>query len=107
MKNSTQVTKSIRPNLDHRFCQLFDDHRDLTDTINIMAIRAKSVLYLLSSQFESEDDNTLCNEIIYDSISSVICELNDIQAYLKAFSESQTQFDISDYLTSLNAKNPR
>jgi hypothetical protein len=99
--------KTIKPNLDHRFVQLFNDDRDLTDTINIMAIRAKSVLYLLSAQFEMEDDHTLPNVVIYDSISSVICELNDIQAYLKAFSESQTQFDVSDYLNSLNAKNPR
>jgi hypothetical protein len=99
--------KNIKPNLNHRFVQLFHDDRDLTDSINIMAIRAKSVLYLLSAQFESEDDNTLCNEIIYDSLSSVICELNDIQAYLKAFSESQKQFDVQDYLKSLNAKNPR
>jgi hypothetical protein len=99
--------KTIKPNLDHRYVQLFNDHRDLTDSVNIMAIRAKSVLYLLSSQFESEDDNTLPSVVIYDSISSVICELNDIQAYLKAFSESQNQFDVSDYLNSLNAKNPR
>ena len=99
--------KTIKPNLNHRFAQIFNDDRDLTDTINIMAIRAKSVLYLLSAQFESEDDNTLFNEIIYDSISSVICELNDIQAYLKAFSESQNQFDVANYLNSLNAKKPR
>jgi hypothetical protein len=99
--------KTIKPNLDHRYVQSFQDDRDLTDTINIMAIRAKSVLYLLSSQFESEDDNTLCNEIIYDSISSVICEINDIQAYLRAFSESQKEFDVANYLNSLNAKKPR
>lgn len=107
MKNSTQITKSIRPNLDHRFCQLFDDHRDLTDSVNIMVIRAKSVLYLISTQFESEGDNTLPDHVIYDSLSSVICELNDIQAYLKAFPNPEKEFDVSDYLNSLNAKNPR
>ena len=96
MKTKTQITKSIRPdftpitpNLDHRFCHLFNDHRDLTDSVNIMAIRAKSVLFLLSAQFESEGDNTLCNEVIYDSICSVINEIQDIQAYLKAFSDAQ------------------
>lgn len=98
--------KNINPNFYHRYCELFHDDRDLSDSINVMATRAKSVLYLLSAQFETEDDNTLCNEIIYDSIHSVICELNDIQAYLKAHSESQKQFDVSDYLNSLNAKNP-
>ncbi len=99
--------KTIKPNLNHRFVQLFHDDRDLTDTINIMATRAKSVLYLLSAQFEGEDDNTLCNEIIYDSLISVICELNDIQAYLRAFSDSEKEFDVANYLKSLNAKNPR
>lgn len=84
-----KTTKSIRPNLDHRFVNLFNDHRDLTDSINIMAIRASSVLHLLSAQFESEGDNTLCHSIIYDSLSSVIQEINDIQAYLKAFSDAQ------------------
>jgi hypothetical protein len=97
----TQITKSIRPNLDHRFVQLFNDDRDLTDTINVMAIRAKSVLHLLSAQFESKGDNTLRHDIIYDSLSSVICELNDIQAYLRAFSDFEKEFDVSDYLKSL------
>jgi hypothetical protein len=47
MKNSTQATKSIRPikpNLDHRFSHIFHDDRDLTDSVHIMATRAKSVL---------------------------------------------------------------
>jgi|GEM_PF-2090417 len=94
MKNSTQVTNSIRsikPNLDHRFSHIFHDDRDLTDSIHIMATRATSVLYLLSAQFETEDDNTLPHDTIYNSICSVIAELDDIQAYLKAFSDSQKQ----------------
>jgi hypothetical protein len=89
MKNSTQTTKSIRPEFTHRYCDSFHDYRDLSDTVHIMADRAKSVLYLLSAQFESEDDNTLSNDIIFDSICSVICELNDMQAYLKAHSDTQ------------------
>jgi hypothetical protein len=97
MKNSTQATNAIRPvtpikpDLSHRFCHLFKDHRDLTDTVHIMTTRASSVLYLLSAQFESEGDNTLPSHVIYDSICSVINEINDIQAYLKAFSDSQKQ----------------
>jgi hypothetical protein len=91
-QNSTQITDAIRPikpNLDHRFSHLFKDQRDLTDTVHIMAARATSVLYLLSAQFESEDDNTLPSHVIYDSICSVICELDDMKAYLKAFSDAQ------------------
>lgn len=81
--------KNIQPNFYHRYCELFHDDRDLTDSVNIMVTRARSVLHLLSAQFENEDDHTLCNTIIYDSISSVICELNDIEAYLKAHSDAQ------------------
>lgn len=103
MKNLTQATNSIRqikPNLDHRFCHLFHDDRDLTNSVHIMTTRATSVLYLLSAQFESEDDRTLPHDTIYNSICSVIAELNDIQAYLRAFSDSkkEKEFDVEAYL---------
>jgi hypothetical protein len=84
-----KTTKSIRPDFYYRYCELFHDDRDLTDSVNVMATRATAVLHLLSAQFESEDDNTLSNHIIYDSIHSVINEIQDIQAYLKAFSDAQ------------------
>jgi hypothetical protein len=89
MKKSTQTTKSIRPDFYYRYCELFHDDRDLTDSVNVMATRATAVLYLLSAQFEGEEDNTLPNYVIYDSICSVINEVQDIQAYLKAFSDAQ------------------
>jgi hypothetical protein len=89
MKTKTQITKSIRPDFYYRYCELFHDDRDLTDSINIMATRATSMLYLLSAQFEGEDDNTLPSHVICDSICSVINEIQDIQAYLKAFSDAQ------------------
>ena len=93
--------KNIKPNFYHRYVELFHDDRDLTDSVNIMTCRAMSVLHLLSAQFEMEDDHTLCNSIIYDSLQSVICELNDIQAYLKAHSDSKKEFDVEAYLKTL------
>lgn len=103
---TNQITKSIRqikPNLDHRFSHIFHDDRDLTDSVHIMATRATSVLYLLSAQFESEGDNTLPHDTIYNSICSVIAELDDIQAYLKAHSDSKKEFDVDAYLRTLSA----
>lgn len=87
----TQITKSIHPDLSHRFSFLFHDHRDISDSIHLMADRALGVLSLLSTQFEQEDSNTLCNESIYLALSNVEQELYDMKAYLKAFSDSQTQ----------------
>ena len=97
------MKNKITPKFNHRFVQSFHDDRDLTDSVNVMTCRAKSVLYLLSAQFEMGDDHTLCNGTIYDSIHSVICELDDIQAYLRAFSESrkEKEFDVQDYLKTL------
>ena len=84
-------TQTFTPDLSHRFSFLFHDHRDINDSVNLMIDRATGVLDLLSTQFEQEDSNTLCNESIYLAIASVSMELQDIKAYLKAFSDSKKQ----------------
>jgi hypothetical protein len=97
MKNQTQITGEIRPvtqinpDFTHRYCEsMYDDSGDLTDSINLMADRALSVLALISSQFE-RNEVMVNNDVIYLALSSVEQELQDIRAYLKAFSDSQTQ----------------
>jgi hypothetical protein len=85
------VTSSINPDFTHRYCaSIYDDSGDLTDSINLMADRALSVLALISSQFE-RNEVMVNNDVIYLALSSVEQELQDIRAYLKAFSDSQTQ----------------
>ncbi|MFI3123240.1 MAG: hypothetical protein QX194_04845 [Methylococcales bacterium] len=93
---TNQTTDAIRPaltpitpDLNHRFCHLYKDHRDLTDSVHIMTSRALGSLSLLSTQFETDDAHTLCNEIIYQVIDGISQELQDIQAYLKAYSDAQ------------------
>lgn len=77
--------KTIKtPNFDHRFVHLFHDKRDVSDTINLMTDRALGVLNLIATQFESDDSNTLDNANIYLALDSVIQEIQDIRAYLKA-----------------------
>ena len=56
-----------------------------------MTSRALGSLNLLATQFEDDDANTLDNEIIYQVIDGIAQEIMDIQAYLKAFSDSQKQ----------------
>ena len=97
-QNPTQTTSVIRqpitpftPDLSHRFIHLFKDYRDISDSIHLMVDRASGILDLLATQFEQEDSNTLCNESIYLAIASASMELQDIKAYLKAFSDSQKQ----------------
>ncbi len=88
----TQNLDAIRPfnpDLSHRFCHLFKDHRDLSDSIHLITSRALGSLNLLSTQFEDDDANTLDNEIIYQVIDGITQELMDIQAYLKAYSDAQ------------------
>lgn len=76
---------SIIPNLSHRFV---DDCP--SDSINLMADRALSVLNLIQLQFES-GASKLNDDLIFMSLDCVIQEIQDIQAYTRAF----------------NAKNPR
>ena len=97
-QNSTQITSVIRqpitpvtPDLSHRFVHLFKDYRDISDSIHLMTSRALGSLNLLATQFEDDDANTLDNEIIYQVIDGIAQEIMDIQAYLKAFSDSQKQ----------------
>lgn len=97
MKNSTQITDAIRPvtqinpNFEHRYCaSIYDDSGDLTDSIGLMTDRALGVLALISSQFE-RNEVMVNNNVIYLALSSVEQELQDIRAYLKAFSDSQEQ----------------
>ena len=97
-QNSTQTTSVIRqpitpfaPDLSHRFIHLFKDYRDISDSIHLMTSRALGSLNLLATQFEDDDANTLDNEIIYQVIDGIAQEIMDIQAYLKAFSDSQKQ----------------
>lgn len=96
-QNSTQITDAIRPvtqinpNFEHRYCaSIYDDSGDLTDSIGLMTDRALGVLTLISGRFES-NDTIVNNDVIYLALSSVEQELRDIQAYLKAFSDSQKQ----------------
>ena len=79
-------TNQTTPDFTHRFV---DDC--LSDTINLMADRAISVLHLIALQFEGGDVSKMSDQIIYMSLDCVIQEIQDIQACSRAF----------------NAKNPR
>ena len=51
-QNPTQITSVIRPfnpDLSHRFCHLFKDYRDLSDSIHLITSRALGSLNLLST----------------------------------------------------------
>lgn len=109
-KNSTQITDAIRPvtqikpNFTHRYCaSIYDDSGDLTDSIGLMTDRALGVISLISCQFEG-DVSVVNNNIIYLALDSVTQELQDIRAYLKAYTDSkkEKEFDVGAYLKTFS-----
>jgi hypothetical protein len=83
MKN--QSTGEISPNFSHRYMNSSPNHIDLTDTICFMTGRAISVLHLIASEFE--DSLCMSDKNIYGALDSAITEIQDIRAYVQAFSK--------------------
>jgi hypothetical protein len=107
-QNSTQITDAIRPvtpikpDFTHRYCaSLHNDSGDLTDSVGLMTDRALGVLALISSQFEG-DVSVVNNNLIYLALDSVTQELQDIRAYLKAYTDSKKEFDVGAYLKTFS-----
>jgi hypothetical protein len=100
---TNQITNAIRPvtsiksDFTHRYCtSLHNDSGDLTDSIGLMTDRALGVLALISSQFEG-DVSVVNNNLIYLALDSVTQELQDIRAYLKAYTDSKKEFELRLY----------
>ena len=68
----------------HRIVEVTGNHLDVSDTINLMACRAISVLNLITLQFESDHAFRICNEHLVNAIDSAIYEIEDIKTYLLA-----------------------
>ncbi|MGB4497251.1 MAG: hypothetical protein WBI40_01010 [Methylococcaceae bacterium] len=107
---TNQITDAIRPvtklnpDFTHRYASstVFSKTSNLTDSIELMSSRAIGVLDLLATQFEDESANTLNHNSIYLAIDSVIQEIQDIQAYIREFRDSQKEFDVEAYLKTLS-----
>ena len=88
-QNQAHNSKSntlLEPDFSHRLSPLSNgtNTSGLSDTIDSMALRANSVLTLLSNQF-TEDGRSQNNEQIYYALQSVIQDIADIRAVVSAF----------------------
>jgi hypothetical protein len=84
-----QILK-LKPDFSHRLSILGDEAKPhlLSDAINTKTRQAKSILRLICSQLMLEDKDRLSDEIIYDSVESVIEIINDIDAISDAYYEA-------------------
>ncbi len=80
---NNQSISEIRPNFSHRFVDIHENHLDVHDTLNLMTNRALSVLNLLALQFEDDSTTRLNDELLTYAIDTAICEIVDIQSYLR------------------------
>lgn len=84
--NQFTPTAKIQPNFSHRITENHTDMSDVAFTLLSMTDRALSILQLLSYQFDAKKSDSH----IFGAIDTIIQELNDVQAYVSAFEESQT-----------------
>lgn len=89
MNNKNNPKLKLNPDFKHRLSPIGDeaDPRCVADTIIGMAERAKAVLVLLSGQF-TDDVDKLNDQLIYQTIESVIREIEDINAVIRAYHEA-------------------
>lgn len=86
MKATEQAPDHLNINFNHRLCAMDSTTSGgLADSINLMADRAGGVLYLLSSQFESEDSTRFSDSIVSGAIDSAIQEIEDMKQTVNAF----------------------
>jgi hypothetical protein len=84
-----QDTPALKINFNHRLSAAFiADSRGLSDSVNLMANRAISVLILMTSQFDKVDGSfSDANNV--GVIGVVIQEIEDIKATVEAYHDAE------------------
>lgn len=89
---AAQSTKTTKKSVDfsHRFSGTHEnDTYDEIDTIGLMTSRALGVLHSLAVQFDG-GGSRMSDVLISGALDSIICEVEDIESTIIAFSKSQS-----------------
>lgn len=84
--NTKATSEKLDVNFNHRLSVVNQTTKGgLMDSINLMAERASSVLYILSGQFTGIADNRWSDAIVSGAIDSAIQEIEDMKQTVNAF----------------------
>lgn len=84
--NAKNTNENLDVNFNHRLSVVNQTTKGgLMDSINLMAERASSVLYILSGQFTGVEDNRWSDAIVSGAIDSAIQEIEDMKKTVNAF----------------------
>jgi hypothetical protein len=84
--NSEQAqAKPTKAIFKHRFdIEKAHDKREVVNAVNLRTVRANSILYLLSGQFDGEECR-LSDRVMSEAIHAAIDEINDIDDIVNAY----------------------